>query len=163
MKWRLKAKDGTKVGSFTVVVVKDVAMVMPKLDNGKLVMVRQFKPGAGEVTLEFPAGRKDKAEEDYEETAERELLEETGLKVRELIPIGETVTFPTKGSERVMNFVGKGAYYVGEQNLDKHERIEIVELEPMEVVEKIKSGEINTAPTIACWQLAKIKLGEWWD
>lgn len=148
--------DGGVVTDFTVVTVPNVSLIIPITEEQKIVMVRQFKPGAGTITLEFPAGRL-KPGQDYLQGAESELLEETGMRANRLISLGETVTFPTKGSERVMNFIGVAAQLVSDQKLDEHEDIEVVYLSKEEVIQAIITGRINTAPSLTAWYLANLK------
>lgn len=148
--------DGSIVDDFTVTTLENVSMVIPITSTGKIVMVHQFKPGADQLTFEFPAGRL-KPGQNYQQAAHAELLEETGMRVGELIELGETVTFPTKGSEKIMNYIGLNVHTVDQQTLDEHEEIEIVEFTWDQIDQMILDGQINTAPSITCWHLAKIK------
>jgi len=151
-----KKPDGGIIDDFTVLTVENVSLVIPVTADRKIVMVSQFKPGADQVTLEFPGGRL-KPGENYLEGAKTELYEETGMITDQFIELSETITFPTKGSERVMNFIALNVRKVSEQSLDEHEDIDLVELSASEIDEMISSGEINTAPSITLWYLAKDK------
>jgi 8-oxo-dGTP pyrophosphatase MutT (NUDIX family) len=148
--------DGGIVDDFSVVVTENVSLIIPITTQGKIILAEQFKPGAGKLTLEFPGGRL-KPDQSYLQAAEAELREETGMVAGEFIELGETITFPTKGSERIMNFIATGCRKIGEQSLDEHEDIDLVELSASEIDEMITSGEINTAPSITLWYLAKDK------
>ena len=64
--------------------------IVPITKEGKLVMVKQFRYPSGKVLLEIPAGKIDKGETNPEETARRELKEETGLR-GEMKEIGRAV------------------------------------------------------------------------
>jgi len=55
--------------------------------SGKLVLVRQFRPLLEVITLEIPAGLRDGADDDPAHCARREIAEETGLEVVELVPL----------------------------------------------------------------------------
>src|SRR3989338_8428443 len=73
--------DGTIIPDFYVREDKDVAIIFCVTKNNEVVLVRQFRQGAGgegETTLELPAGLKDAHDHSIEDTARRELLEETG-------------------------------------------------------------------------------------
>lgn len=148
--------DGSIVDDFTVLMVEDVSLIIPVTSEKKIIMVKQFKPGADQITLEFPGGRL-KTDQDYLAGAQAELLEETGMQADQFIELGETVTFPTKGSEKIMNFIALNVEKVSEQKLDEHEDIEIVECTANEIDQMILSSEINTAPSITLWYLAKEK------
>ena len=62
--------------------------IVPITKEGKLVMVKQFRYPSGKVLLEIPAGKIDKGETNPEETARRELKEETGYEADEVISLG---------------------------------------------------------------------------
>ena len=64
------------------VVHPGAVVVVPILDDGRLVMERQFRYAVGRVLLEFPAGKID-AGESRLVCAQRELVEETGYRARE--------------------------------------------------------------------------------
>lgn len=49
--------DGKIVDDFTVTTLSDVSVIIPFMKDGTILMCRQFKPGAGEMTYEFPGGR----------------------------------------------------------------------------------------------------------
>lgn len=73
--------DGTIIPDFYVSNEPDIAVVFCVTKNKEVVLVRQFRQGAGgegEITLELPAGLKDSHDHSIEDTARRELLEETG-------------------------------------------------------------------------------------
>lgn len=84
--WKIKKDtcllpDGTIIPDYYVRQEPDVAIVFCLTKNKEVVLVRQFRQGAGgegETTLELPAGLKDGHDHSIEDTARRELLEETG-------------------------------------------------------------------------------------
>ena len=61
--------------------------VVPLLDDGDVVLVRQYRAPLDQFLLEIPAGKRDVAGEPPEETARRELAEEVGLVAAELVPL----------------------------------------------------------------------------
>lgn len=62
--------------------------VVPLLDDGSVLLERQFRYPVGQVLIEVPAGKLDSKAEDPQEAAKRELLEETGAVAGELIELG---------------------------------------------------------------------------
>lgn len=148
--------DGNIVNDFTVATLEDVSLVLPVMLDGKIVMVEQFKPGANQLTLEFPGGRL-KPGEDFLDGAKTELLEETGMQAEMFIELGKTITFPTKASETIMNYIALNSYVVGQQTLDENEDIAIHFFQSNEIDQMISNGVINTAPSITLWHLAKVK------
>lgn len=154
--------NGKVVDDFTVTTLADVAMVIPVTADHKVVMVNQFKPGIGDVLIQFPAGRIEKNHKNIFETAQHELEEETGIKVEEsqLHSLGKVHAFSTKATERVYLFLAESCDFNSKQNLDVNEDIEILKLSFEEIDEKIQSGEIWDAEAIAGWHLAKMKFPE---
>ena len=71
--------NGNK-GLWDIVDHKGAAAVLPVLENGNLLMVRQYRYALGRYTIEIPAGGLNSREEPMIEAAARELQEETGLK-----------------------------------------------------------------------------------
>ncbi len=72
------------------------AAVLPVLEDGRILMVRQFRHALGRYTLEIPAGKRDSEDEDFLECAKRELEEETGFKADHLeflLYVNTTVAF----------------------------------------------------------------------
>lgn len=152
-----KLPDGRIIDDFTVTTLSDVSMVIPFTPEGKVIMCHQFKPGADELTYEFPGGRIEDRHADFEAVAKAELVEETGIVADQVYFFGETVTFPTKASERVKNYYVLNAVVSREPEFDETENIELVYFTPSEIDEKIKTGEINTAPSLSAWLQLKLK------
>src|SRR5579859_1820143 len=75
--------NGKIIDDFTVTTLGDVAMILPITVDHKVVLVRQFKPGIGDILLQLPAGRIEKNHKDIRETARHELEEEVGIKVED--------------------------------------------------------------------------------
>ncbi len=149
--------DGRIIDDFTVTTLSDVSMVIPFTPEGKVIMCHQFKPGADELTYEFPGGRIEDRHADFEAVAKAELVEETGIVADQVYFFGETVTFPTKASERVKNYYVLNAVVSREPEFDETENIELVYFTTSEIDEKIKAGEINTAPSLSAWLQLKLK------
>lgn len=149
--------NGKIVDDFTVTTLADVAMIVAVTKDGKLVMVRQFKPGFGDVITEFPAGRIEDSHKSLAETAHHELEEETGIQVENLEYFGTIAGFVTKGTEKVHCYFAKDVEFNSYQKLDNNEDIEVVLLSPKELDVLIDSNQIQAALTIAAWRLAKNK------
>ncbi len=149
--------NGKVVDDFTVTTLADVAMIVAVTKEGKLVLVRQFKPGFGDLITEFPAGRIEDSHKNLEETAQHELEEETGIIAQNLEYFGTIAGFVTKGTEKVHCYFAKEVEFNSQQKLDENEEIEVILLSPQELDELIDSNQIQAASTIAAWRLAKTK------
>ncbi len=120
--------------------------VLAILDNGNLVMERQFRYAPKREFIELPAGKIDHGE-DILLTAQRELLEETGYVASEWIHL--TTAWPCIGyaDERMEYFLARGLSHQG-SNLDDGEFLEVFELSLQEAIEWIRLGKINESKTI---------------
>jgi 8-oxo-dGTP pyrophosphatase MutT (NUDIX family) len=143
--------DGRIVDDFTVTTLPDVSLIIPFMKDGTVALCEQFKPGANEITYEFPGGRKEEHHTNLEETAKAELEEETGIKADTVYYFGQTVTFPTKASERVNNYYVLDGEITVQQSFDENEDINVVFFTPAQINEMIKIGQINTAPSMSAW------------
>ncbi len=154
--------NGNVVEDFTVTTLADVAMIVAITPDKKVVAIRQFKPGAGEVILEFPAGRQEGSHTSIEETAVHELEEETGIIVatKDLQFLGVTAPFVTKATERVYCYLVTDVVFSGKQKLDELEDI-LVEVFDFDEFEKELYNQIPiTSVTLVAWELAKRKFPE---
>ncbi|MDH4395358.1 MAG: NUDIX hydrolase [Limnobacter sp.] len=121
-------------------------MVIPVLDDGRYVMERQFRYPLRKVFLEFPAGKLDPGEEPLQ-TAHRELLEETGYvaqRLEYLTTIHPVISYST---EYIQLFAAYGLS-LQEQCLDDNEFLDVVLVEPQELMGLIRQGEVTDVKTI---------------
>lgn len=103
----------------------------------RVVLVRQFRPGPGEVLNELPGGYVDR-DETPEQAAERELLEETGYRgIAELVATAYDCAYSTMNRHCV---VVTGCEKVAEKRLDKNEFAEVVLVPLPEFRELLRSG-----------------------
>lgn len=134
--------------------------VLALLDNGKLVMERQFRYPLRREFIELPAGKID-AGEDILFCAQRELLEETGYVAQEWIHL--TTAWPCIGyaDERMEYFLARGLTHRGSK-LDDGEFLEVFELSLDEAIEWVRLGKISDSKTIVgLFWLDKMLNGGW--
>lgn len=139
-------KDHTVVWDF--IKHKGAAAVVPVQDDGRILMVRQYRNALDRYTLEVPAGALDREGEPGIECASRELEEETGYRSENLewlITLRTTVAFC---NERIEVYVAKNLI-PSRQHLDEDEFIDIKAYSIEELKEKIFSGEIEDAKTVS--------------
>ena len=120
--------------------------VLAILDNGNLVMERQFRYPTQREYIELPAGKIDHGE-DILVTAQRELLEETGYVAGEWIHLATVWPCIGYADERMEYFLARGLTHQGSQ-LDDGELLEVFELGLAEAIEWIRQGKINDSKTI---------------
>lgn len=124
------------------------ACVVPVTDEGKILMVRQYRNALDRFTLEIPAGKLDDPKEPKIECAYRELEEETGFKTEKLeylISVNTTVAFC---DEAIDIFVAHNLV-PSHQHLDEDEVIEVEAWELKDLEELIFTGKITDGKTIA--------------
>jgi len=115
-------------------------------DDGRLVLVRQFRYGAGCDMLEIPAGKLDPGE-DPEECALRELAEETGYRAARIRKVMDLCMIPAWSTERVGLYLAEGLVK-GETQLDDEEFVEVELYSVKELLGMIDSGEISDSKTV---------------
>ena len=133
----------------------DWVNVVPVTRDREVVMIHQWRHGAGDLTLEIPGGLVDPGETPAS-AALRELREETGYEADRVIPIGSLNPNPALFTNRVHSFVAPDARYVGAVSNPGHEETQ-VELVPVaEIRERLRRGEIDHALVAAAlywWEL----------
>jgi ADP-ribose pyrophosphatase len=135
-------------------------MVVPILDDGRLVMERQYRYPMKRVMLEFPAGKIDAGEPPFT-TAVRELTEETGYTAREWARAGVLHNAIGYSDEVIEIWFARGLQR-GAARLDDEEFLEIVIHSEAEVDDMCRSGAITDAKTlIGLLWLQKWRSGQW--
>lgn len=143
----VKVADG-RIAQWDFIEHKGAAAVVAVAEDGRLLMVRQYRNALDRYTIEIPAGGRDTAEEPMEECAARELEEETGYRAEKLeflIRLKTTVAFC---NEEIDVFVARNLV-PGKQNLDEDESIDVQPFTVEELCEKIYRGEIQDSKTVS--------------
>jgi len=112
--------------TYTIIDSLDWAIVIPVLETPqgrKFVMVRQWRHGLRDMSLEFPGGVFEHGE-DPRDAAVREMLEETGYKPETVKKLGEFSPNPAIMSNKVHFFLAEGLTDTGRQELDADEFIQ---------------------------------------
>jgi ADP-ribose pyrophosphatase len=155
----VRLPDGSQATREYVVHPGAVAIV-PILDDGRLVLERQFRYPVGKVLLEFPAGKIDPGE-DTLACARRELLEETGYHARHWARAGVVHNAAAYSTEGIEIWFARGLS-VGTQRLDVGEFLELCLLSEAELEQHAASGELTDVKTlIGLLWLQKWRAGLW--
>ncbi|MDC8785141.1 NUDIX domain-containing protein [Roseateles koreensis] len=135
-------------------------MIIPLMDDGRLLLERQFRYPMGRVMLEFPAGKLESGEAPLL-CAQRELLEETGYRAREWAYAGVLHNAIAYSDEGIEIFFARGLE-AGEQNLDDGEFLELVTHSAAELDRCAADGTLTDAKTlIGLLWLQRWQQGAW--
>jgi ADP-ribose pyrophosphatase len=125
----------------------DAAAMLP-IEGDACILLRQFRFAIGKYLCEAPAGTVDPGETPLE-TAQRELIEETGLSGETFIPRGFIYTTPGFTTEKIHLFEVRGLIPSPGYTLDEDEEIEVIRVPASEVLAMVRDGRIRDAKTIA--------------
>lgn len=135
-------------------------MVIPLLDDGRVVLERQYRHPLARVMVEFPAGKLD-AGEDRLACARRELQEETGYTAREWAHAGVLHPVISYSTEFIDIWFARGLT-AGERSLDEGEFLDVFSATPQELLAWCRDGRVTDAKTLtgALW-LQNVLSGAW--
>lgn len=143
---KVRLPDGRERPREIVVHPGAVALVVVD-DEERLVMVRQYRRAADAVLLEIPAGTREPGE-DAETCARREVLEETGFSARRVERLGGFYSAPGFCTEFLECFLLTDLSE-GQSGGDEDENIETERLTYEQALERIRTGEIRDAKSVA--------------
>ena len=126
----------------------DAAAIIPVLENGNILMVRQYRLAVDEWTLELPAGKLDSVDEDYLVCARRELEEEAGCKSDDINFLCDVYTASAFCSEIVRIFLATNLKK-GIQHFDRDEEVAVEEWTPENLKKEIYEGRLKDGKTVA--------------
>ena len=131
--------------------------IIPLLENGDVLLERQYRYPLREVITEIPAGKLDAPDEDPLEAAKRELREETGATAAEWHALGLFCPTGAYSTERIYMSLARGLTF-GARELDEDEFLNVFRMTLDELVDKVLAGEIPDAKTQAAALRAKLML-----
>ena len=133
---------------------------VPVTEEGKIVMVRQYRHALGETLFEIPGGCVDDTDKDFQDAIARELLEETGYSFSTYEYLGKISPNPSTNTNLLHMFLAKGGKKVAEQLLDENEEIEVVLLSIDELKILLRENKILQSMHVSCIMYALEKLNE---
>ena len=126
-------------------------VIVPVLDDGRVVLIGNYRVSVARFVVELPAGTLERGEVP-EVCARRELIEEAGYEAGEVVGLGWFYTSPGLTDEKMYVVGARGLVHVG-QSLEEYEDIEVVPTKVAEVLRWIDEGQIVDAKTIAALML----------
>jgi ADP-ribose pyrophosphatase len=149
-----------KLATREYIVHPGAVVVVALLDDGRVVLERQYRYPVGQVMIEFPAGKLD-AGENPQYCGQRELLEETGYTATQWAYAGPMQIAMAYSDEVIHMFFAKGLS-LGERQLDEDEALDVFTATPAELLTMCGQGLVTDAKTLTCmlW-LQNVLSGAW--
>ena len=126
----------------------DWVNIVPVTEHGEVVLIRQYRHGSRELTLEIPGGIVDPGESPAE-AAGRELLEETGYRAAEIVPLGSVNPNPALFGNRLHTFLGRDARLVADPANEGTEETAVELVSQGELRRLVRRGAVDHALVLA--------------
>lgn len=151
-----QSRETGSEGEFDLIQTLSWVNMIPLTSDQQVIMVRQYRHGTDQVTLEIPGGAVDIGEETLQ-AAIRELEEETGYRSTNWSKLGVVHPNPAFMTNICETWLATDCEASGVQNFDDLEEIEL-ELVPLsQIPEKIQNGEITHSLVIAAFHFLSLK------
>ena len=154
----LKTPDGRET-KFEIIEHSGSVIIIPIDENGKMLLVRQYRHATGGDLLELPAGTLED-NEDPEVCAAREIREETGMAAGALTKMGEFYLAPGYSTEFMVVYLATDLS-PNPLKADDDEFLSVESIPVAEAFKKAERGEIPDAKSLAALFLAKPSLEKW--
>jgi 8-oxo-dGTP pyrophosphatase MutT (NUDIX family) len=151
--------DGRIVDEYYVLEYPNWVNAVAITDEGKVLMVKQYRHAAGIVSLEIPGGVID-GDETPEHAMRRELLEETGYQFDDIELLCTVYANPSTANNHTYCYLARGGKKVQEQSLDEHEHIVVEQYTIDEIKQLLAENKIAQALHCTGLFYALMKLGE---
>ncbi|MFT3665338.1 NUDIX domain-containing protein [Piscinibacter sp.] len=156
---RIRLPDGAEA-TREFIVHPGAVMVVPMLDDGRLVMERQWRYPLARVMLEFPAGKLERGEP-ARDCAQRELFEETGYRAAHWARAGVLHNAIAYSNEHIEIWFARGLV-AGQRRLDEGEFLDIELVDAGELDRLCAAGAVTDAKTLIGLQwLQNWRAGRW--
>jgi len=142
-------------GEYHYVHTNGSSLVIPVLEDGRIVLVNQYRYLVNRESIEFPCGSV-KDGSSHDQTAWMELAEETGYSAKQLSLAAEFNPYNGVTDEMCKVYIARELQFVG-ASPDETEEFEIVLLQSKEIDARIKDGIIWDGMTLAAWSIVTCK------
>ena len=157
---RLELPNGNLIPDYYVLEYRDWVNVIPVTEDGKFVMVTQYRHGIGRVLTEIPAGVMETTDESPLAAAQRELLEETGYSGGKWQEIAQLSGNAATTSNITHCFLARGVKPTGRQDFDPGEDLVCSLHTEDEVFQMLVRGElVQSLMAAPLWQYFAMKAG----
>lgn len=133
---------------------------LPVTEEGKIVLVKQYRHALGETCIEIPGGCVDDTDTNLEEAIARELREETGYSFCSFDYLGKISPNPSTNSNLLHMFLARGGRKTSAQQLDENEEIEVLEVTVEELKNLLRSNQLLQSMHVSCILYGLERMGE---
>lgn len=155
-----RTPQGKIIDPYYVYEFPEWVTAVPVTEDGKIVMVRQYRHALGETCIEFPGGCVDDEDAGFEEAIRRELLEETGYSFSAYKFLGTISANPSTNNNLMHMYLATGGKKTAPQKLDQTEELELELFSIGEVKQLVKENKIKQSMHVTCFLYAMEQLGQ---
>lgn len=136
-----RTPNGSEIPAYYVNEYPEWVNVFAVTDEGKVLMVQQYRHGIGQISVELPGGVAEEGE-NLELACKRELLEETGYEFQDWEFLGRVSANPSTTNNFTHFYLARNGKKVAAQKLDEAEELEVLELTVAEVKDLVFQNKI---------------------
>jgi ADP-ribose diphosphatase len=136
---------------FFVLEPGDWVNIVPITAEDEVVLVRQYRHGIGDFTLEVPGGMIDPEDPSALAAARREMLEETGYDGEDVVSLGQIHPNPAIQGNRCHSFLARNVEKRSEPRFDSTEEAEVVLVPLADLSELVRAGHISHALVVVAF------------
>ena len=152
--------NGEIMPAYYVLEYTNWATVFPVTTDGKVILVKQYRYGLGQWSIEVPGGIMDAHETNPLEAGKRELLEETGYSCKEIVQVAVVAPNPATANNLMYCFLATGCEFTHQQEFDEHEELEVMLVTIAELKQLLRENKIIQSLHVTAMMYALEKLGE---
>jgi ADP-ribose pyrophosphatase len=137
---RVALPDGREVADYYQIDLAPFVCIFAETEDGRILVIRQYKHGARRVSLTFPGGAIEAGEAAYD-AARRELREETGYEAGRWVSLGEYANNANQGCGRAHLFIAKECRQVCQPESGDLEEMQVMAMHLEDIMAAAKRGE----------------------
>ena len=140
-----------KTHDFFVLDSTEWVNIIPVTPNEEVVLIRQYRHGTDDITLEIPGGMVDQEDVSPLHAARREMQEETGYDSDDIIPLGAIHPNPAIQGNRCHSFLARNVEKICEPSFDTTEETEVTLVPVSDLPEIVRQGLITHALVVVAF------------
>ena len=157
---KCESPSGKIIDPYYVYEFPEWVTALPVTQDGKIVLIRQFRQALGKVCIELPGGCVDDTDKNFEEAIARELKEETGYTFSTYQFLGSISSNPSTNNNLMHMFLAKDGRKTSVQHLDSNEEIEVELYSIDELKQLVRDKKIIQSMHVTCIMYALEQLNE---